>query len=174
MIRRSLIATVLVGATACAPTGAFDTVLFESPCGMRYLGSWPDAGSPTLEAATFAKAEFVVMDSFYRDDLFGLNYEQMCDAVWGWRLYTSNESAWIDERGRGVFGLTHCGFAVMQLGKDPIAYTAYPHELAHVLQRCDPSQPEDPGTDREHADWYRRGVYAAIENATNRLRKELP
>ncbi len=171
MIRRSLIAAGLL--LACAPTGAYSTVLFESPCGMRYLGSFPDASAPTLEAAEFAKAEFIVMDSFYRDDLFQLTYEQMCSSVWGWRLYNSNQAAWIDEYGRGVMGLTHCGFATLEIGNDPLPYSAYPHELAHVLQRCDPAPPLDPGVTAEHSDWKRLGVYEAINHATERLRSEL-
>ena len=143
---------------------------------MTYYGPFPDAGPSQFSAEDFARAEFVVMDSFYRDDLFKLSYEQICRSVSGWRLYSSNYSAWIDPEGRGVMGLTACWYAAMQIGADRFGWNSYPHELAHVLQNCDPppGTPDDYGTDARHSNWVRDGIYQAIQNAEIRLQEEFP
>lgn len=163
---------VVLAFVACGPP--LDQPLFVSNCGMQYMGSFPAGGPAQFDKTKLDKAEFIVMDSFYRDDLLGMNYEEMCHAVDGFALYTATVPYWVVRNGQTVMGETICQYAAVEIDPSEFGLNSYAHELAHVLQRCDPPAVIDEGLEKTHSDWYRDGIYAAIDHAQERLQQEFP
>jgi hypothetical protein len=90
----------------------------------------------------------------------------------GYQVWLEDPETKLDPWGREVVGYTQCvsrKMVIWDRGID-IKYTSLGHEIAHGLQKCAAKLPLDPEWKDEwwasdHADWYREGIYTAIEKA---------
>jgi hypothetical protein len=81
----------------------------------------------------------------------------------GVSIHAKPARAWYDPWGRLVGGYTTCATKQVHIGT---GQTVLAHELAHVLQECSPEFPIDEGSDADHADWLRKGIYLIIDEAS--------
>lgn len=92
----------------------------------------------------------------------------VCQRMVGFRIYTREENNWVDSWGRDIAGATSCLNKTIEVGSPPLGdwhYTALVHELFHVAQNCVALKPIDVGTDEDHANWIRDGIFDAIERS---------
>lgn len=74
--------------------------------------------------------------------------------------------------GTKIVGQTICSRKIIRVLREHLVLeSALAHEIGHALQNCQPKLPLDPEwTDEwwaeDHADWYREGVFKAIDKAT--------
>lgn len=109
-----------------------------------------------------------------------LSKDEMCHRISGYNLWTRNVGYWFDSQLRiWVGGLTTCWLGRVEVGSRdsngfhyPISPGAYAHEMSHVVQSCDSTPPVDMYADGQHANWFRDGIYKAIDGLGKQLIEE--
>lgn len=93
-----------------------------------------------------------------------------CSALFGWQLTTGEEVVGTEDGSQFYVGYSQCRSKVMFLcANQDWRHGSFPHELAHVVQNCEPSS-EWTETEREadlgpgHAGWTEHNVYGTIDN----------
>jgi len=160
-------------ATSCAPTFR---ALCETRCGLALTGynsSRPDAGIYSGDlpdgwtCKDFQEAEDAAYARFKLTSESRLNGKQgdLCTNIRGWSVTVHPATAWVSSLGDGIYGQTFCAQNLLEIGNTKnLKETSLYHELVHVAQKCNPSQPPDRGEDEDHADWTRNGVRAALKD----------
>lgn len=90
-----------------------------------------------------------------------------CGQLAGWNVYTVKAEQW-DSWGVMIQGSASCWNRVIKIHTPPShrwEETALVHEFMHVIQGCEALKPIDSGSDEDHANWQRDGVWSAIDAA---------
>lgn len=104
------------------------------------------------EAETVALEMF---DKYVKDARF----RDSCTKVHGWAMYIHPNDWWTDAWKRKVRGITMCDFGTFQVNSNVWHKTSFAHELAHIIQRCHPREPnEDQASDQDHSNWVTDGI----------------
>lgn len=194
----------------CGCGAAQRPAICQTACGMRLVTQPPaqdvyDGGPlanstalmPWWSCENFNAIEAQSLQALYAnaapyDSRFDLH--SACDALNGVTVTVRPERHWFDGSDAGyigndkwVVGLTICdGAPSIQVANHEPADGTITHEMAHVIQRCDPKGPpplvgQDPDyeadSDPGHLNWGRYGIYAAetqvaLIDAVERLRRE--
>ena len=89
-----------------------------------------------------------------------------CSALVGYRVYTKRTGNWLRPDGLRISGETSCWSKMITVGSGGPKdwnYSAIVHELFHAMQHCESPPPTDPGYDDDHSNWYRDGIFSAID-----------
>ncbi len=80
-----------------------------------------------------------------------------------WKIHVIDAETWVDEAGVSVVGQTYCERFTVCLNNNRPATGAFGHELAHVIQNCEPLQPWDL-KDFYHSNW--GPIFKALADAS--------
>lgn len=143
--------------TGCGPSAG--PVICTSYCGMRLLEPpenrpgtypWTCEEFQAVETATVMAFETMVLDP---------RFSTSCEAVAGWRVYVHEEVHWT-QNGSGVevAGETFCVDGMMAVNNVSPMASSLPHEMAHVVQKCNPIWEPPDEKDPQHQGWGRHLV----------------
>ncbi len=141
-----------------------------SYCGMLIQ----DAGNSAVNCGNLEQAEastIAAIDSYFCGKDYRLCARNICSSVFGWQLEADETQITVHDGARAV-GLSYCGRKTMWVGDDNgWVKSAYPHELFHVAQNCEPgydgklSEEEEP---YGHEGWTAMGIYDFLESFRGR------
>lgn len=140
-------------------------------CGMRTGGDYKTHGPSWLTFEILADRLDAALDAAsFTTDTNLMYAEESCRRLVGFTVYTRPERSWPDPYGRGfnVAGLTWCDSRTIHIGTPEDGkwkHSVLVHELFHGMQNCKAPGPPDLGGDTDHANWFRDGIYDAIERA---------
>lgn len=165
---RPLVALFLISCGLPQPTLPEPVALFESPCGLKYMGDWGSGeANPGMTAERLEAYEAMALKHF--PEASDVRFQgDLCEAFRGTLLYSHPEGCWDVPTltTLKVCGLAGGGVVEFDLKGDTSA--ALLHELAHVVQfHSSPYgalQPPSNGWDEAHANWTRDGIDRAISN----------
>jgi hypothetical protein len=132
---------------------------------MQYLGEYPsqeNIAPEVWDCSIIKEIENKITGLLPQYDARQLAY---------FRLYSHSDASFAGGRSEDggilmVGGVALCPQLILQVGTDThLKKTALAHEIAHALQMCDAKLPLDNGVDYHHADWYREGIFQAIDKA---------
>lgn len=97
-------------------------------------------------------------------------FANACPKLKGWGLYVETKDSWL-----GVSGETFCPAMNFSVNNPPVMSGSFVHELAHVIQRCDPQAEVTycatgsnglpvPCEDYDHTGWRDRNIYKVIDS----------
>lgn len=167
-MRLFALSLLLVG---CAPIEhGINPRQFLTTCGVDFRGypdgssneAWTQESLSAFEERMINEFSFRVLDPRFRDR------KKVCESMKLWKVWLHPDGCWIDRWGRNVCGITDCTLGVVQVGAlrdatETPGTTAYAHEMAHVIQRCNATQPPDQGQNADHANWTRDHIYDVVD-----------
>ena len=137
----------------------------SNDCGIRIVEGGNKAGL-TPETLSNRLGAFLDAMTLTTEPRF-LDVTEVCQRLVGYRVYTREENHWIDPWGRSIAGYTSCINKVIMVGSPALGdwrRSSLVHEMFHAAQLCSPEKPPvDEGTDEDHADWFRKGIFDAIQ-----------
>lgn len=91
---------------------------------------------------------------------------KVCGNLQGFHIEARNEHSWPqgykpDGGVQKVNGLTYCNSGTVIIGNDKPIDSSLVHELAHVMQNCNPRPPFDE-SDYYHSNWDEDGIWDGI------------
>lgn len=157
---------------------------FQTRCGMRFLGTYPEGGPLfgwNREALQYAEDRTLqVFTAEVRDPHF--TWTEICMALGGIQLFVHPDDSFAkdtynqylnppptsqmtpEQLDYQVAGISDCNAGYMVLADLGMVYkSAFSHEAAHFVQRCNAPAPKDRGVDEDHSNWRRDGIYDATE-----------
>lgn len=145
-MRLALLAILMFAATACSPT------LYETRCGLRFRGSVTgEPLGPEWSQSVVQGREHRLLEAFPAVD--DERFHDACPLLKGVSVWVEPDRLFSAPDGKQVYGLTYCDTANVYLGSEGNAFS---HEMAHVVQGCNPS---------DHSNWAAMGIYAAVQEA---------
>lgn len=153
--------------TGCGPQEPI--AKFESKCGLKFMGEvetlndvpgWTKETLQDVEDTTIREFSGAVKDARFTEYL-------ICGRLKGFRIFVKPTSSWTDPWGRKVSGVTYCFERGMVVGLEQPYQSAIPHEIAHIVQGCEPIQPATEEQDADHANWIRDNIYPTIYRINN-------
>lgn len=119
---------------------------------------------PPFSCDDFQRMEDMSLESFkkYSTDASLLDSEASCKSFRGYHVFINPLRSWTDPWNRQVGGYTSCEMLSVYVGNYPWTGGVYPHELAHVSQKCNALMPIDDGLDEAHANWGRDKIINMI------------
>jgi hypothetical protein len=161
MTRRLLLLIPLLAVTC----GAEDKYACKTACGLLVRNPVPANWTcPRIqETEDLARRMF----KYYAKDqrLVG-----SCESLARYELQVVNEDWWTEPDGAQVSGRTFCFSGQVKVNKRNPNQSSLSHEMAHILQDCDPTSPWRPCTEQDphaceyHSNWDNLGIYEAINN----------
>ncbi len=157
------LALVLLLLCGCQP---INRGKFETRCGLIFQGEL-NTGMPvagwTEELVQWTENRIIqIFSEKVTDDRFS-SERKLCQAFEGNSIWVHPTFSWKNYAGVDVAGESGC------LEKLVFVNNQYPndgtlaHELAHVVQKCTPYLPADPGVDIQHANWHRDNIFSTID-----------
>lgn len=140
-------------------------------CGIRMGGDATGHGQGTMFESQLSELVDAALDAAtLTTDFRFLDQIENCQAMVGYTLFTMPTPDWQSPwyPNFRVAGLTSCVSRIIVVGTPASGDWrdgATVHELFHVMQHCDAPHPNDIGNDSDHSNWYRDGVFDAIERA---------
>ena len=149
---------------SCGPTPQAHCVTTQ---GVRFMGmypsnEWVDPEKWSCEIFEYSQNRLVY--ALLND---GGTYRNLdTDRLKGVEVWLHEGEWWTDEYKRDISGVTYCETKFVLIGNaNNPRISAFPHELVHVMQGCNSPLPIDEGSDIDHSDWKRDGLYSAIDFA---------
>lgn len=150
--------------------------LCVSRCGMSFYGL-PEGGLPDMDykprwtCHQFQDAEDTTLAAFANvggDPRF----TEACKQVNGLRVFLHHFEAWQSPQHKyPIAGETRCEVASVQVGNKPWHLSSLAHEMAHYVQRCEPTKPHDTA-DYYHSNWTSDGINSALRQVFLTVPKE--
>lgn len=127
---------------------------FESKLGLCVL---KDSG------ASWTQDEFTQWEKIFTEKASTLPIWIHKERLNGWNLQVVQKEFW-EYNGGYVAGLSYCTLIHTSMINNADLYNnSISHELFHAMQGCISEQPIDANADFDHSDWYRAGLYPAID-----------
>jgi len=129
--------------------------------GATFMGVYPEGERPVWDAWRVCQSFQLI------EDLTVAKVEHLPemdpDRLNGVKIYVRRTAWWVDLWGRKIAGMTTCPVNLVEVGYAYEVYdSALSHEIIHIMQGCYPPQPPTMGTDADHSNWVRDGIYNAI------------
>lgn len=140
-------------------------MLCKTRCGLELVST-----SSGWSCDAFQHAEDVALAHFDSDVRGDNRFKGLyaCRRLEGWRVTERPEDIIVRDDGTWILGVTYCSSSgvpnTLEVARWRVPHQgALAHELAHVLQNCDPW--ESNAADPYHAGWADHNIFWAIENA---------
>lgn len=161
---------LLLALVGCAPPPPPGT-LSVTRCGIAYRGLvGTHQPAPRWSETIIQDLEDRAIEAYAAEALGPkMNQHDICNTLEGYSLFIRPESKWDCTPKGCVAGRSFCferKFEVATPESDlSLRYSAFAHEIGHLIQDCMAPAPIDPGQDEGHADWVRNRIYIAIEKS---------